>query len=493
MGRNFNKKALLKQFSFRLMTGLKYCFLLSGLIFPQLSLSQTLVEANELVVSIPAQAPPYYHINERQKPDGFAIEIFEAVMARAGLRYRYDIKQNWSEIEQDLRSGDSDIVPNLIVSDHDSEYLNFTSAVTTYPISIFALQDNMDIQSTQSLAGKKIAVINDGIGHSLLKERQDLQLKEFDQVQVAFYELISGQVDALVYPEPEFWHIANGFDLDQKIRALTPAVLEIKRAIAVVKTNPELLDKLEISLQAFLQSEHYDQIYQKWFVGQKQQPFWDVSKVFWVMTSFIILLVVVFLVFRHRELLVLNTSLENQIEQATEQLSQSNEYLKDLTVTDSLTGISNRRAFEHSLNELMNRSNRYGDSFSMLLFDIDDFKKLNDVYGHDMGDRVLKDLVDRVSEIVRDVDVLSRWGGEEFTILMPRTNQAGAMKMAERCRRVVDEELFDEVGPVTVSLGATCFQSDDNERKLFKRADDALYQAKSEGKNRVVWKGERCV
>jgi diguanylate cyclase (GGDEF)-like protein len=104
-----------------------------------------------------------------------------------------------------------------------------------------------------------------------------------------------------------------------------------------------------------------------------------------------------------------------------------------------------------------------------------------------MGDRVLKDLVDRISEIVRDVDVLSRWGGEEFTILMLQTGKEGALRMARRCRQVIADSFFDEVGPVTISLGVTCYQPGDNERKFFKRADDALYQAKAEGKNRVVW------
>ena len=154
-----------------------------------------------------------------------------------------------------------------------------------------------------------------------------------------------------------------------------------------------------------------------------------------------------------------------------------------------MTGISNRRAFESNLEELMGQASRYKSTFSMLIFDIDNFKRLNDQYGHDMGDRVLKDLVERIKEVVRDVDILSRWGGEEFTILMAQTGREGALRMAERCRRIVADSLFDEVGPVTISLGVTCYRPDDNERMFFKRADDALYQAKAEGKNRVVWIG----
>ncbi|MCK4710699.1 MAG: GGDEF domain-containing protein, partial [Gammaproteobacteria bacterium] len=305
----------------------------------------------------------------------------------------------------------------------------------------------------------------------------------------AFQSLISGQVDAMVYPQTVMRDIVNDYDLNDKIRVISPPLIEVKRGIAVSKKSPQLKDDLEIALQAFITSTQYNEIYRKWFVHQK--PFWNAEKVFWSMTVLMVLVVGIFLAFRHRELVSLNSSLQQQIDLATEQLSQSNEYLRDLTVTDALTGISNRRAFENSLQEFMTRAHRYDNKFSMLIFDIDNFKRLNDQYGHDMGDSVLRELVNRVSNIVRDVDVLSRWGGEEFTILMVQTSKEGALKMAERCRKVVADTLFDEVGSVTISLGVTGFQQDDNDRKFFKRADDALYQAKSEGKNRVVWNGEK--
>lgn len=494
MGRIFKKNVNSKLPGFQLsLVFILPALLIFPLLFSGVVLAQAFVEADELVVIVPAQYSPYYSTNEKSEPTGFAIDVFEAVAARSGLRYRYEVKKSWSEVTQALQDGVGDIIPNLGISTARSEYLDFTSPVTSFSISIFVRDNDLEIKSAGDLVGKKVAVVSDNIGVTLLKNNEGIQFKKFNEVEIAFYELMTGQIDALIYPEPVMMHIANGFELAHKIRVVTAGLKEVERAIAVRKNNSRLRNDLDVSLQALLQSEQFNQIHQKWFVKKKQQPFWNVAKVFWVMTFLIVLVVIIFLSFRHRELLLLNTSLEQQIEQATLQLSQSNEYLKDLTVTDTLTGISNRRAFEHSLNEFMNRATRYGDSLSMLIFDIDDFKNLNDQYGHDMGDRVLKDLVDRVDEIVRDVDVLSRWGGEEFTILMPRTNQTGAMKMAERCRHVVEKTLFDEVGPVTVSIGVTCFLADDNERKFFKRADDALYQAKSEGKNRVVWKGERCI
>lgn len=452
--------------------------------------AQKLVAADELVVTVPAKFPPYYSLDSKGQPAGFAIDVFEAVAERAGLRYRYEIKHSWKDAIQSLKDGVGDIIPNMGITDSRSNFIDFTSPVITFPISLFVRHSNRDINTLQDLTGNKVAVVSNNVSHHELKKLTEVTVVEFSNIDIAFYALISGQVDALAYPDPVMWYIATEFKLDDKIRALSPPFLEIKRAIAVKKEAPELLERIEQSLQAFLSSDQYKQVYKKWF--SSKAPFWDVTKVFWSMMAVVILLVIVFVIFRHRELLALNASLQKQIDDATHQLSASNEYLKDLTMTDALTGINNRRAFENSLQTLMGHAGRYNDGFSMLIFDIDDFKLLNDRYGHAMGDRVLQDLVERILGMVRDVDELCRWGGEEFTILMPQTSHKGAMKMAERCRKVVADTLFDEVGPVTISLGVTCFCKNDSERRFFKRADDALYQAKSEGKNRVVWIGEKC-
>lgn len=461
------------------------------IVFSSQLLAQSIISSDELVVTVPTEFPPYYSTNEKNQPEGFAIDVFEAVAARAGIVYRYDVKQSWVEVMRAVQQGEGDIIPNLDMSTSQSEYVDFTSPVTTFAMAIFVRDSQFDIQSADDLKGKKVAVMNEDIGADLMKNRQDIQLRVFDEVAVAFYELMNGRVDALVYPEPVLWKIADSFELSQKVRVISSGLVEAKRAIAISKNKPRIKDQLEVALQALLQSEEYQQIYQKWFMHT--QPLWNVNRVFWMMIGLIVLIVILFLVLRHRELMALKASLQQQIDLATLQLSESNDYLKDLTVTDALTGISNRRAFEHSLYEIMGRVQRFNESFSMLIFDIDDFKNLNDQFGHDMGDIVLKDLVDRIDGIVREVDVLSRWGGEEFTILMPRTDQEGAMKMAERCRSVVSDTPFDKVGTVTISLGATCIQANDNDRKFFKRADDALYQAKSNGKNRVAWLGDDCI
>lgn len=468
---------------FRILIALlvvSFCYPVQAQVFSSTSV--------EYVVGIPEQYPPYYSLDQNHQPEGFAIDVFEAVANRAGIQFRYDIKKNWSAVCNGLKNGAIDIIPIIGRTAEREKYLLFTSAVESLPVSVFVRSSNVTIKKIADLVNHNVAVVKDDCGHDLVKHENKALLSSFNNFEAAFQALISGQVDAMIYSQTVMNYLVNDYDLSDKIVSISPPLKELKRGIGVTMNAPQLRDKLEISLQSFLLSEQYNEIYRKWFITEK--PFWSVEKVFWSMALLMILVILVFIIFRHRELMALNASLQKQIDDATSQLSQSNKYLRDLTVTDTLTGISNRRAFENSLQELIGGANRYHHRFSMLIFDIDDFKKLNDQYGHDMGDRVLKELVDRISEIVRDVDVLSRWGGEEFTILMMQTDKKGALKMAERCRSIVADTIFDEVGPVTISLGVTCYQQDDNERKFFKRADDALYQAKAEGKNRVVWIGD---
>ena len=156
-----------------------------------------------------------------------------------------------------------------------------------------------------------------------------------------------------------------------------------------------------------------------------------------------------------------------------------------LATTDSLTGIANRREFGALLEKEIERADRYGTPLSILMYDIDYFKQVNDTYGHDVGDSVLMELTALVKRHIRTVDIVARWGGEEFMILMPQSDGRAAVDAAEKLRNEISQHLFNLVGTMTVSFGVTSFAPDDDSTVLLKRVDDALYQAKENGRNRV--------
>ncbi|MCM8780499.1 MAG: GGDEF domain-containing protein [Candidatus Omnitrophica bacterium] len=166
------------------------------------------------------------------------------------------------------------------------------------------------------------------------------------------------------------------------------------------------------------------------------------------------------------------------------------EKVQDLSITDSLTGIYSRRYLMQRLEEEVLRSKKLKYSFAFLMLDIDHFKKCNDTYGHLVGDAILKELSKLIKENTRQIDLLGRYGGEEFAIILSETDQDQAFFVAERICQVVQGktiQAYDEKLKITVSIGISIFPKDAlDAQKLIERADQALYQAKSQGRNRVV-------
>ncbi|MCG6938144.1 MAG: GGDEF domain-containing protein [Gammaproteobacteria bacterium] len=160
--------------------------------------------------------------------------------------------------------------------------------------------------------------------------------------------------------------------------------------------------------------------------------------------------------------------------------------MTEIAYTDSLTQIYNRLHFAHFLDIEIDKAKRYGSTFSIIFFDLDNFKDVNDNFGHLVGDKVLEKLTEVVSKANRSVDIFARYGGEEFIILAPETDVNGAFAHAERLRRDIENFEFKTVGHITSSFGVTQFIAEsDTLESLLDRADKALYMAKEYGRNRV--------
>ena len=162
-----------------------------------------------------------------------------------------------------------------------------------------------------------------------------------------------------------------------------------------------------------------------------------------------------------------------------------------MAVTDQLTGLHNRRYLETHLRGLLDEAQTNGRALSILITDIDYFKRINDTHGHDAGDIVLRDFAGRLRRHIRGIDLACRYGGEEFVVIMPDTEFEVARHVGERLRECIADEPFAISSaislPVTASVGISTLQSlDDTPLTLIKRADNALYEAKRLGRNQVV-------
>lgn len=161
--------------------------------------------------------------------------------------------------------------------------------------------------------------------------------------------------------------------------------------------------------------------------------------------------------------------------------------LANVANKDGLTGLFDHATFKYKLKEEMERQLRYGGALSLVMFDIDHFKKVNDTFGHAEGDIILKQMAEVVTEQARSMDVVARYGGEEFAVILPQVDLSSALIFAERLRKKVEKTFEDAQADVTISVGIASCKGDASQApdELVKAADEQLYRAKREGRNRV--------
>lgn len=178
---------------------------------------------------------------------------------------------------------------------------------------------------------------------------------------------------------------------------------------------------------------------------------------------------------------------DKQLEEVNRLLEARASKYEEMAQLDPLTHLPNRSSFETKMLDEFTRIERYGSGpFSLIFFDIDHFKSVNDSYGHLVGDQILKSISTQCKELLRSSDMLARWGGEEFVVILPLVDLAGAVQVAEKVRVFIAEYIFEQVGHISCSFGVSQYQKGDSPNSLLHRTDTAMYQAKSSGRDRVV-------
>lgn len=177
---------------------------------------------------------------------------------------------------------------------------------------------------------------------------------------------------------------------------------------------------------------------------------------------------------------------EQKLRISNEQLETLKTELERLVVIDALTGVFNRRKFHESIDVSISTAVRHQELFALLIIDIDYFKSVNDRFGHQVGDTVLRNVCELITSSIRNSDQMFRIGGEEFCLIARVNDEEHAKTLAEKIRHVIDSHIFAEAGKVTISIGITCFKDNDSQQDIFSRADSALFSAKDQGRNRVV-------
>ncbi|QDF30023.1 GGDEF domain-containing protein [Halarcobacter anaerophilus] len=437
---------------------------------------------------------PYYFVNENGKPEGYAIELFEKVAKSIDLKYEYIIVDDFDEVFKLFEEKKADIIPNIGITQSRENLFLFTQETDSFFINIYK-KTNATYKNIKDLKDKKIGVVKRNICNKLINKdltNQKIYFKHFEDMLTA---LKMDKIDAFCYPQPLIEH-----ELTSSLIVPFPrSIKEIKRGIGVSKAQFHLLPKFNEAITQLKLDGEYKKIYEKWF-GKKS--FIQLSKsetIFLIITFFgvsLTTLIVIFYFLSKKRWLITKDILQEEIKNKTNILKIQNQRLKTIhrklkerTYKDGLTNIYNRKFFNEKLNELLSLYKRYEDKFSFLIFDIDDFKAINDTYGHAAGDKVLIDLTSLVSSHIRANDYFFRVGGEEFVVLLSQTSFQEAQEVAQKIRIIIEKELnCIKNRKVTVSIGLTEVNEGDDIETIYKRADSLLYKAKNRGKNRVVIK-----
>jgi len=268
-------------------------------------------EHAKLVVAVPKDVPPQYAIDANGKPIGFAIDVFDHVAERMGVKVEYKVKPDWTTTFRALKEGKVDLIPNLGISEKRRKDYDYTRSVEAVPIHIFVRESESQIKTSDDLVNKKIGTVKGNISVELIKNFQDAETVVYDSVERMLLGLLSTDVDAIIYPLPWTLYTARRAGLDDHIKKIGSSIFEVKRAMAVSKGNKNLLDSLNRELEQFINTDRYQYLYTKWY--GKDAPFWNVKKVLLFGGSAVLLIFIFMFILHYRIILRSNKAYKESV------------------------------------------------------------------------------------------------------------------------------------------------------------------------------------
>lgn len=409
---------------------------------------------------IDPKAAPFELITKDGKYSGIISNFISTMSKNSGIKFEVLGKKSWVSSLEAVKNKHCDILPFAIQTASRTEYLNFTKEYYNFSNVIATRDSEIFIDSLEKIKDKKIALIKGYAARELIEEKYpNINIVDVKNSYEGLKKVSKGEVFGFVGLFPAIAHTLQKENI-QNVKITGKTSITMSAKIAIRKDEPILQNILNKAINSVKQEEK-DQILDRWITVIKKDKL--NTKIFIQVISlivFISFLIIMFIVYK------------------------SNKKLKKLSELDKLTNISNRFKLDSLMEKEMNRKKRYKNTLSLILLDIDFFKKINDEFGHLNADKVLQDFTKIISKNIRETDHFGRWGGEEFLIILPNTNKDDAFILAEKLRKLIEGYDFNNGIKVTASFGITeCF--DDNEDKCLNCADKALYEAKEANRNCV--------
>ncbi len=451
-----------------------------------------LINKGSIRMSVDPDFLPYEGVDSHGQYQGIGAEFVQEFQKFLPVPIELIPTKNWRETIDNAKNGRCDILPLLNKTPQREAFLNFTEPYLTDAIVIIARKSEFYLDGISALNNKKVSIASGYyISEVIEKDYPEIELVNTMHESEAFN---------LVSEEKAFATVTSVLTASRIIRYYGISNLKIAGQtqlrdnfrVGVVKNEPVLFSIMQKVVNHIDQKQR-NEILSHWYtVGFEHKTdyriVWQVAGIGVVL----VILLVLNIVSSHRYNKKITESNEKLQAKNTElnhlrvQLEYNILELNKLAITDKLTGLYNRVKIDATLHQQMKFLNHKGYFFGVILLDIDHFKDVNDNYGHQVGDYVLKTIATLIRENTRFTDIVGRWGGEEFIIICPETGARRLGVLTENLRTLIEKVKFNDAGQLTASFGYTVSRNEaDSIVKIVSRADKALYDAKQSGRNTV--------
>ena len=426
---------------------------------------------------------PFDFFTDGHTHQGIAADLFSRMGRELQMAFVARPADSFQDAVAALVRGDAEILPAVVPSTELRDVLAFTKPYATLPLVVATGSDEIFIKDLASLEGRRIGYVPRGmLETTLMQGYPRLRFVAVESVREGLERVRKGRDFAFVGTIPAITYAIQKHDF-YNIKISGTLKEQLPFAAAVKQGEDALLHIVQKGLNAIPLDQRRKAV-NNWISIRFDEEV-D-ARVIWGVVS-VAALAVLLIALWNRKI----KSFNHRISEANQLLAEKNSELEHLSITDKLTGLYNRSKLEIALEEEQKRFDRMNTPFSIIIFDVDRFKSINDTYGHTTGDRVLREIAGRIRQRTREVDVAGRWGGEEFLVICPGTDAHGAGRLAEDVRRDVEAYDFGLERGITISAGFAGYRpADQGIEGLVNRADQGLYQAKKQ-RNGVSHGGNR--
>jgi polar amino acid transport system substrate-binding protein len=413
---------------------------------------------------------PIEHINQSGEHVGITADLIELLAERIGISMELVPTTDWAASLEAARARRCDLLPTAAPTPELRQYLAFTGPILSYPLVIATRASELFVEQPDDIGTRPVGVLRGGeVAQQVSAAHPRLRLVEQVSIQDALRQVEQGRLYGFIGLIPSIgYEIQRAGTLGVKIGGRFDE--EVHFHLAVRNDEPSLLTIFEKAV-ASITPEEWDDINHRWLSVRYEQAR-DLTLVWQILGGVVILALLG--LYRMYELRRFNR-----------ELTRLNGELQQLYRTDQLTGVANRYRLEENIRQEIDRARRYDQTFCVIMLDIDHFKNINDTQGHTAGDGVLKALGGLLTAKTRASDTVGRWGGEEFLLICPASEQEGAARLAESLREQIAATLDSGAGSVSASFGVAQYHPGDTPDAIVHRADQAMYAAKRKGRNRV--------